>query len=114
MGISISGHLELIGIAAVGAFSQLCLKQGAEKRGAARYSVFLQPWTLLGVALMGATVLLVTLMLRQYPLTLVMPLTALTYVFVPLGAMWWFKEKQKPRFWIGAALIVTGIAVISF
>jgi len=110
---SFLGHYELVGIAVLGALAHLCLKQGAVRRKAAWHSLFLQPWTVLGVALMGAGVILTSLMLRKYPLTLVMPLTALIYIFVPLGSMLFLKEQQRPQFWAGAVFIVTGIAIIS-
>ena len=106
--------LLLIGIALIGATAQLCLKQGADSRRSSNFirSIF-QPWILTGAALMAANILALIWILRRLPLTLVMPVTALVYILVPIGAFLFFKERMLPRFWFGAVFIVTGIVIIA-
>ena len=112
--LTVTDALLLVGLAFVGAAAQLCLKQGANQ---SRPGYFLRslfrPWVLIGVLLMVANMLTLTWILRRLPLTAVVPVTAVVYVLVPVGALLFFKERLQPRFWLGALLIAAGIVVIT-
>ena len=112
--LTLADGLSLTGIAFVGAAAQLCLKRGADLGGPGHFlrSLF-QPWVIMGVMLMIANVLAMIWILRRLSLTTVIPITALVYVLVPTGALLLFKERLRPQFWIGALLIMVGIAVIA-
>lgn len=51
--------------------------------------------------------------LREIPLSSAYPFMALAFVLVPAGAMFFFGESLGLRYFIGLALILAGIAVIS-
>jgi len=110
--LTLMDGLLLTGIAFVGAVAQLCLKRGADlgRPGHFLRSLF-QPWVVMGIILMIANVLAFVWILRRLPLTTVIPVTALVYVLVPTGALLLFKERLRPQFWLGALLIMVGIAV---
>jgi drug/metabolite transporter (DMT)-like permease len=104
----------LAGIAFMGAIAQLCFKRGANLGRSGHFiRSLLHPWIIIGVVLMAANMLALVWILRRLPLTSVMPATALVYVFVPIGALFFFGERLHIRFWLGALLIVVGIAVIA-
>jgi hypothetical protein len=104
----------LVGLAVVASLAHLCLKLGAlKRRKGSIVSFFFQPWVMAGVALTGINAIALSLVMRTLPLTVVMPLTSLIYIFVPLGAVLFFKEKVKTQFWGGGLLIIAGIAVLS-
>lgn len=64
------------------------------------------------LALYGAATLLWVAALRHAPLGRVYPLMALSFVLVPLAAMFVLREQLSPQYWAGVALIVAGLAVI--
>jgi drug/metabolite transporter (DMT)-like permease len=66
-----------------------------------------------GIVLLTADTLALVWMLRRLPLTSVIPVTALVYVLVPIGAHVFFREKLRPRFWFGVLLIVAGVTIIA-
>lgn len=70
---------------------------------------------LLGVALAvyGAATLLWVMILRHAPLSRIYPLMALSFVLTPLGATLLLKEPISGGYWVGIALIMAGLAVIS-
>lgn len=104
-------YLYLICIAIIGAAAQLALKKGAENQRLALF--FMQPWIVAGALLMVLNVIFLAMILKTTPLTTAMPVTALVYVFTPLGASIFFKEKKKTRFWGGTLLIVLGISLVT-
>lgn len=64
------------------------------------------------LALYGGATLLWVAALRHAPLGRVYPLMALSFVLVPLAAMFVLREQLSPQYWAGVALIVVGLAVI--
>jgi drug/metabolite transporter (DMT)-like permease len=108
--LTITDGLLLAGLAFLGAAAQLCLKRGADlgRPGHFVQSLF-RPWVVTGVALMATNMLVIIWILRRLPLTSVMPITALIYALVPMGASLFFGEKLRPKFWLGAFLIMAGI-----
>ena len=112
--LTVMDGLLLTGIALVGAAAQLCLKRGADLGGAGHFlrSLF-RPWVIMGVMLTGANMLALVWILRRLPLTSVLPVTALVYVLVPVGAFFFFGERLRPWFWGGALLIMGGVVVIA-
>ena len=104
----------LIGLAIVLSSAHMCLKLGAlKRRKGSIVSFFFQPWVVAGVVLTAFNAIALSYVMRSLPLTVVMPLTSLIYIFVPLGAVLVFKEKVKPQFWAGGLLIIVGIAVLN-
>jgi drug/metabolite transporter (DMT)-like permease len=64
-----------------------------------------------GTACMLAAIVTATAALRTMPLSALVPFAALTYITVPAMAMLVFKERVKPRFWIGTSFIVGGVVL---
>ena len=53
-------------------------------------------------------------LLQKIPLSIAYPFTALAMVIIPILSIIIFDEKISLSYWIGAALIVMGICLISF
>jgi drug/metabolite transporter (DMT)-like permease len=51
--------------------------------------------------------------LRQAPLNQVYPLMALAFVIVPLGSRFVLGEALAPQYWVGVALLVAGLVLIT-
>jgi drug/metabolite transporter (DMT)-like permease len=52
------------------------------------------------------------LILRRSSLSFAFPITAVTYVSVLLGSHWLLGEQVSLLRWVGAALVVTGVALL--
>ena len=50
--------------------------------------------------------------LRIMPLSVAYSVVTLVFIFVPLLAIWLFKEPLTPQFAVGAGLIVVGVVLI--
>ncbi|MDR2475379.1 MAG: EamA family transporter [Bacteroidales bacterium] len=110
--LSLTGIFLLTGLAGIGAAAQLCLKRGADQGRTERFlQALFRPYVFAGLFLTGVNMLALVWILRRLPLTSVIPMMALVYVLVPVGALFFFEEKLRPRFWTGALLIVTGIII---
>ena len=70
---------------------------------------------ILGVALVlyGAATLVWVAVLRHAPLSRIYPIMALSFVLTPLGGMVFLKEPISTGYWLGVALILGGLIVIS-
>ncbi|KAB2904942.1 MAG: 4-amino-4-deoxy-L-arabinose-phospho-UDP flippase [Burkholderiaceae bacterium] len=64
------------------------------------------------MALYGVTSIGWVLILRHAELGKIYPIMALAFVFVPLASHWLFGERYSPGYFIGSALIATGIICI--
>lgn len=105
--------MAMLGIALMGACAQLFLKKasGAET---SFIRTILNIWTISGITLMLACTLWTASLLRSLPLTVVLPVTSLIYIFVPLGARLLFNEKVSKRFWVGGFCLIVGIIICSY
>ncbi len=74
-----------------------------------------QGLAILGVALAiyGLATLVWVAVLRHAPLSRIYPIMALSFVLTPLGGMLFLKEPISGTYWIGVALILAGLLVIS-
>jgi len=70
------------------------------------------PLFLLALALYGSATILWVLALREVPLSLAYPFTALAFVLVPLGAAVIFKEPVGARYFVGLVFVVGGICIV--
>lgn len=66
-----------------------------------------------GILLYAIPTILWIWLLRTIPINLLQPLLAMSYVVTALLAMVVLKESIPPLRWLGMALVMTGIAVIS-
>ena len=65
------------------------------------------------MCLYGITSIAWVWMLQKIELGRVYPLMALAFVLVPLGSHFIFGEKFSPQYFVGVALIVSGIIVVA-
>ncbi len=86
---------------------QLCFKK------ASRYTVFRQSccFWVLGALLMLVSVFLSVKILQTTFLSALVPFAALVYILTPLGALFIFKEKISPLFWMGVGCIALGVGL---
>jgi drug/metabolite transporter (DMT)-like permease len=97
---------------------QVVWKIGLEKVGGLgahnALQVLFSPLILLGIAIYGVATVVWLYVLSRLPLSLAYPLQSLAYVFALLIAFFLFKEGIPVNRWIGAAVILAGITVMSW
>lgn len=71
------------------------------------------PWLLLGVALQASFFFLYLTLLSRADVSQVLPMTAMDYVVVTLLAQVVLAEVVTPGRWLGVALIVLGVFMVS-
>jgi drug/metabolite transporter (DMT)-like permease len=71
------------------------------------------PWVIGGTVLNTAFYALFIAALSWTGVTVVLPLTALEYGFAALLAIWFLGETVPPLRWVGIALVVLGVVLIS-
>lgn len=70
-------------------------------------------WAAVALAVYGAATIIWIYLLRLIPLTKAYPFMALSFVFVPLGAMVLFGERLNTTYALGLALIIAGVLIVS-
>jgi len=75
--------------------------------------VLANPWLLAGVALQAVFFFTYLALLSRADVSQVLPLTALDYIVVALLAQAFLAEPVTATRWIGIALIVAGVALVS-
>lgn len=70
------------------------------------------PVFIVALAVYGAATLLWVAVLQQVPLSRAYAFTALTFVIVPVAAIFLFGETATPRFAIGVVLVIAGLLLI--
>jgi undecaprenyl phosphate-alpha-L-ara4N flippase subunit ArnE len=95
--------------------AQLLLRQAAVTGAVptAPLTLLRSPWFMGGLAAYGCSVLTWLLVLRKVPLSVAAPVVALVYVLVPLASRALFGDHVSPRMWIGMALVVLGVTLVS-
>jgi drug/metabolite transporter (DMT)-like permease len=109
------GLVAPMGCAVLLAIGQMLFKQAASHLDFARPFADTRGVGYLGAALVlyaVATVAWVSV-LAHAPLVQVYPLMALSFVLVPIGAMFFLKEHVNWTYWLGTALLLGGLVVIS-
>lgn len=84
-----------------------------EREGAAFVRVLLDPYLLTALGLYGVGTLIWINVLKHLPLATAYPFMAATFILVPVASVLVFGESLGLRYWIGAVLIVAGMAVIN-
>ena len=85
----------------------------AADRGHDLIRVMIDPYLLAALAIYGAGTLIWIHVLRTLPLSAAYPFMAMSFVLVPLFSTMIFGETITLRYWLGAAMIVGGMAVLS-
>jgi drug/metabolite transporter (DMT)-like permease len=106
---------------ALGASGQLLFKSAARTLpafgnlglGGLVVKLLTTPPILAGFACFFISSLLWIFALRQVPLSIAYPMVALSYIIIFVGSAVLFGESVSWRHWVGALLIVAGIALIN-
>ena len=107
----------ILGSVGLGALAQALIKAGAEGlEGISVYNTlvaaFAEPMTILGICFYGISSALWLVVLSRVPLSAAYPFGALSYVLVVFLASISGEAITAER-WLGVALIITGILLIS-
>jgi drug/metabolite transporter (DMT)-like permease len=76
-------------------------------------SVIFSPLIILGIALYGLATVIWIYLLSKFPLSVLYPLQSLAYVFGMVVALLIFHEHISATRWIGVAVIIFGVYLIS-
>jgi undecaprenyl phosphate-alpha-L-ara4N flippase subunit ArnE len=84
----------------------------AARDGAGFLRVLIDPYLLAALALYGLGTIIWIYVLRHLALSQAYPVMATTFLLVPLASVLIFGEVLTWRYWLGAGLIVAGMAAI--
>jgi transporter family protein len=82
-------------------------------RGTMVWAAVSHPWVILGVFLQATFFFLYLALLSRADLTVVLPMTAISYIAIALGAQVFLAEALTPIRWAGIGCILIGVALIS-
>jgi drug/metabolite transporter (DMT)-like permease len=97
-----------------GAFSSLYMKKGADKFNFNILQQLKNKGLIIGVALFFAGFVVYVYALSMEKLSLLYPITALTYVWTAFISIRFLKEKMNLHKWLGIALIILGIFCVTY
>lgn len=107
------------GTMAITAAGQVVMRWRALEHGGApdrwRYllSMYTDPWVLGCLVSAVLASLLYAMALQRLPVSVAYPIMALSFVAVPLAGRWLFGDGLVPAQWLGMALIVAGVVLVS-
>ena len=96
-----------------GAAAQILIKSGANGLASASpLEMITNAPLVIGYSLYGISTVLLVLALRDGELSILYPVISLTYVWVTLLSLVWFKESANLYKLLGIAVVVVGVAVL--
>jgi uncharacterized membrane protein len=98
----------------VGAFGSMYLKKGAKEFNFSIPKQLKNYPLITGVLLFVASSVFYFYGLSIERLSIIYPLTSLTYIWVAFISIRYLKEKMNAHKWIGIALIITGIFFLTY
>jgi len=113
MGPTLSAYIPVL-LCTIGiAIGQLLFKRAALdwKQHVSLQAFALSPVLWSALIVYSLTTVLWVYALRQIDLSRAYTIMALNFIFVPIGAWYFFGETTTPSYWIGVALIILGIVV---
>jgi len=96
----------------IGAFGALFLKYGAEKLTRSNKWTFINIRLVFGVFLYGLSSIFFLIALKNGELSVLYPLTSLSYVWISLLSIKMLNEKMNFFKWLGIAAILIGVSLI--
>lgn len=75
--------------------------------------MFMNPYVFFGFACFGLSSIFWLVVLSRLPLSLVYPMVSVAYVLVAFVSFIWFKENVSMIRWLGIAIIIVGVFLIS-
>lgn len=104
-------HWVLVGAAVLAALGQLLFKVGAT--GRVGWREMLNPYLFSGLFCYGLSTVAWIFALSRLPLRVVYPYTALTFVFVYVGAIGYLGERIDLRGVLGVACVLLGLFLLT-
>lgn len=98
----------------IGAFGALFLKYGAEKMTRKSKLSFLNTRLLVGVLFYGLSSVFFLIALKNGELSVLYPITSLSYVWISLLSIKLLGEKMNFFKWLGITAILFGVSLIGF
>lgn len=98
----------------IGAFGALFLKYGAEKMTRKSKLSFFNTQLLIGVLLYGLSSVFFLLALKNGELSVLYPITSLSYIWISLLSIKMLGEKMNFFKWLGITAILLGVSLIGF
>jgi uncharacterized membrane protein len=98
----------------IGAFGALFLKFGAARLTRSDKWTFINKRLLLGVFLYGLSSIFFLAALKNGELSVLYPLTSLSYVWISLLSIKMLNEKMNFFKWLGIVAILIGVSLIGF
>lgn len=98
----------------IGAFGALFLKYGAEKLTRSDNWTFINKRLVLGVFFYGLSSIFFLIALKNGELSVLYPITSLSYVWISLLSIRMLGEKMNFLKWLGIAAILAGVSLIGF
>ncbi|MEK6920915.1 MAG: EamA family transporter [Nanoarchaeota archaeon] len=98
----------------IGAFGALFLKYGAEKLTRKNKFTFINSRLVIGVFLYGLSSVFFLIALKNGELSVLYPLTSLSYVWISLLSIKMLGEKMNFYKWLGITAILLGVSLIGF
>lgn len=92
-------------------FKKVGLGLRGRTMGEGMVQLLFSPTLYIALLLYGAATVLWIWILSRVPLSQAYPFVALGVILVPIASMLVYGERVRPFFWIGAVLIVCGIAI---
>lgn len=114
MTTSLSAVLVVVFATVIGAFGALALKYGANKITRQNKLSFINKRLLVGVFLYGFSSIFFLIGLKNGELSVLYPITSLSYVWISLLSIKMLKEKMNFYKWLGIAAILVGVSLIGF
>jgi uncharacterized membrane protein len=97
----------------VGSFGPILLKKAASKIELSIKALSKNCNLILGFVLYGLATLLFIPALRGGELSVLYPLTSISYIWVSLLSMWFLREKMNALKWLGILFVIAGVVLIS-
>ncbi|MBI5073356.1 EamA family transporter [Candidatus Woesearchaeota archaeon] len=98
----------------IGAFGALFLKYGANTMTRKSVLSFLNIRLLIGVFFYGLSSIFFLIALKNGELSVLYPLTSLSYIWISLLSIKMLHEKMNLYKWLGIAAILVGVTMIGF
>jgi len=106
-------YLALAAAIASSACGQILLKTGATEGSAGFVAQLFRPATILGLACYGLSAGAFIFAIRQIPLAVAGPTSALTYVAGVLAGVFLFKEVLVTTQMVGIGLVIVGVVLLN-
>lgn len=112
MATTLSSVILVVVATGIGAFGALALKYGANKMTRKDKWSFLNNRLIIGVFLYGLSSIFFLIGLKDGDLSVLYPITSLSYIWISLLSIKMLHEKMNFYKWLGIAAILAGVVLI--